>query len=107
MNEGPAKRSRQPTLERAAIAISLFVSATLALGFLRVASLNIYLAAAVFLASTASVFASLGVALRHWRIGAAIGLLLGAFYLAMLFAYEENGGYWPGTSGWPLEIPKD
>ena len=59
-------------------------------------------ATAIYLLGTSSLAAMLLIPLWHGRLGALMGFVLGVIYLARLLATFDDGGYWPGLTGWPI-----
>ena len=77
----------------------------IAISLLLATSMNVWPASVHFLAATAAVGAWIGMLFGRWRVGAGVGLLLGALHIAFLFSSLENGGHWPDMPGWPIMVP--
>lgn len=104
MGEIPVKLSL-PMLERFVYALGLAALAAIILAMLYTSSVSTWLATSGFLQATTCALASVGMLVGHARLGAAIGVFVGAVYLGMLFRWQPNGGHWPGMPGWPIEFP--
>jgi hypothetical protein len=86
--------------------VGLPIVAVGAMYLLLSAPMNTAVAGTIFLVATSCMSCAIGLALGYGRIGAMVGLLVGAAYLGQLFWQFPNGGHWRDVPGWPIEIPR-